>query len=127
METTAKFGWLFLAGGIGALARYSLAGIAQRVYGGELPVGTLVVNLLGCLLFGFVWSLAEERLVISGEARFLILTGFMGAFTTFSTFAFESSALLRDSQWFLATGNILLHNVVGILAVLAGMAVGRWI
>ena len=122
-----KFGWLLLAGGCGTLARYTIAGIAQRVYGGELPVGTFVVNALGCLLFGVVWTLADERLIISGESRFLILTGFMGAFTTFSTFAFESSALLRDSEWLLAAGNILGHNLIGIFAVLCGMVLGRLI
>ena len=122
-----KIGWLLLAGSCGTLARYTLAGAAQRVYGGELPVGTFVVNVLGCLLFGFIWTLADERLIISGETRFLILTGFMGAFTTFSTFAFESSALLRDSEWLLAAGNILGHNVIGVFAILFGMALGRLI
>ena len=104
------------SGGCGTLARYALSGVAQRIYLGELPVGTFAVNVVGCLLFGFVWTLADERLIISGETRFIILTGFMGAFTTFSTFAFESSALLRDSEWLLAAGNVLGHNLIGILA-----------
>ncbi len=120
-----KLGWLFLAGGCGSLARYSLAGLVQRVYGGELPLGTFFVNALGCLLFGFVWTLAEDRVIISGESRLLILTGFMGAFTTFSTFAFESNALLRDSEWLAAAGNIVGQNVTGILCIMFGMALGR--
>lgn len=124
-HTLARLGWLLLAGGLGSLARYTLSGWTQRIYGGELPVGTFVVNLAGCLAFGFVWALAEERLVISGQTRFLILTGFMGAFTTFSTFAFETSALLRDSEWLLALGNLLAHNVLGVAAVIVGIAVGR--
>ena len=127
MHSMTKIGWLFLAGGLGALARYSLAGMAQRIYGGELPVGMLLVNLLGCFLFGIVWTLADERLIISGETRFLILTGFMGAFTTFSTFAFETSTLLRDSEWLLAAGNVVVHNVFGIVAVIIGMFLGRWV
>jgi fluoride exporter len=117
---------LFLAGGCGALLRIWLAGVAQRISGAELlPIGTFVVNILGCALFGFIWSLADERLIISGQTRFLILTGFVGSFTTFSTFAYETQALLRDAQWLMALGNVLGHCVLGIAAVILGMALGR--
>jgi CrcB protein len=116
---------LFLAGGSGAILRFWLAGISQRAYGGELPIGTCVVNLVGCLLFGFIWSLAEGRLIISGETRFLILTGFVGAFTTFSTFAFETHALMQKAQWLPALGNVIGQCVLGILAVTAGISLGK--
>ncbi len=88
-----QLGWLCFAGAAGTLARYGLAGLMQRLLGESFPWGTLTVNALGCFLFGVVWMLAEDRLVISGQTRFVILTGFMGAFTTFSTFAFETAAL----------------------------------
>ena len=120
-----KLLWLFLAGGIGTLARFSLAGFVQRLSASELPYGTFAVNAMGCLLFGLVWPLAEERLIISGETRFIILTGFMGAFTTFSTFAFETGGLVRDSEWWLAAANILAHNIVGVSAALLGMAIAK--
>ena len=120
-----KLMWLFAAGGLGALARYGLGGLVQRLCGSEFPFGTIVVNLVGCLAFGFVWSLADERLLISGETRFIILTGFMGAFTTFSTFAFETSGLLRDAEWWYAAGNVLGHNVLGVVSVIGGMALGK--
>lgn len=116
---------LFLAGGCGALARYGLSGLVHHCWGSALPIGTFAVNLLGCLLFGVVWTLADERLIISGETRFLLLTGFMGAFTTFSTFAFETSNLLRDAEWGFAAGNILGQNVLGIACVILGMALGK--
>ena len=116
---------LFGAGGFGTLARYGLSGLVQRYCDSDLPYGTLVVNVLGCLLFGFFWTLADERLIISGETRFIILAGFMGAFTTFSTFAFETSGLLRDSEWWYAAGNVMAHNGLGIAGVIAGMAVGK--
>lgn len=122
-----RLAWLFLAGGIGALTRFSLAGLIQRWSGSSFPLGTFVINIIGCLLFGWIWSLAEERLLISGETRFILLTGFIGAFTTFSTFAFESSGLLRDSEWLLAAGNILGQTVLGMFAILAGMALGRFL
>lgn len=120
-----RLAWVFLAGGIGALTRIGLAGLIQRWSGSSFPLGTFVINIIGCLLFGWIWSLAEERLLISGETRFILLTGFIGAFTTFSTFAFESSGLLRDSEWLLAAGNILGQTVLGMFAILAGMALGR--
>ncbi len=120
-----KLMWLFAAGGLGTLARYWLGGFVQRSCGSEFPFGTIVVNLVGCLAFGFVWTLAEGRLIISGETRFIILAGFMGAFTTFSTFAFETSGMLSDAEWRNATGNFLGHNVVGVAAVIGGMFLGK--
>ena len=77
------------------------------------------------MLFGVVWTLAEERLVISGQTRVLLLTGFMGAFTTFSSFAFETVQLARDGEMLLAVGNIVLQNVLGLLSMIAGMMLGR--
>jgi len=122
-----KLGWLFLAGGCGCLARYGLSGLVQRLVPSGLPLGTFVVNIVGCLAFGCIWSLAEERVLISGEARFFILAGFCGSFTTFSTFAFESSEMLRDSQWLFAAGNVLAHNFLGVLAILLGWTLGKLI
>lgn len=120
-----KLIWLFIAGGFGVLARFGLGGVIQRWYGSTFPIGTFVINVLGCLLFGVIWSLAEERLVISSETRFILLTGFMGAFTTFSTFAFETSGLMRDSEWLLAMSNVLGQTLLGLVAVVGGMAIGR--
>jgi CrcB protein len=84
-----------------------------------------VINVTGCLLFGLIWTLAEDRLLISPQARVVALTGFMGAFTTFSTFAFETSQLLGGAEWFRALGNVVLQNVVGVAAVMLGFALGR--
>jgi fluoride exporter len=120
-----KLAWLAAAGALGTLARYGVGGVVQRALGGAFPWGTLVVNAVGCLLFGLVWALAEERMVISGETRAILLVGFMGAFTTFSTFAFETSAMLRDAEWSFAVVNVLSQNVLGIACFFAGLALGR--
>ena len=120
-----KVAWIALAGSLGALARYGAAGAVQRLFGDEFPWGTLVVNALGCFAFGMVWALAEDRLVISGETRFILLTGFLGAFTTFSTFAFETSDMLRDSQWMLAAANLGGQNLLGLFCVFLGFAASR--
>lgn len=113
------------AGAAGTLARYWLGGAVQRLYGGTFPWGTFAVNMFGCFLFGIIWSLAEERLVISPEARTVVLIGFMGAFTTFSSFVFETNALIRDAEWMLAIGNLALQNITGIIFLILGIALGR--
>jgi fluoride exporter len=117
---------LAVAGAAGTLARFGLGGLVQRIVPSAFPWGTIAVNALGCLLFCFGWSLAEDRLVISGATRTILLVGFMGAFTTFSTFAFETAQLLDDSQWLAAAGNVMLQNVAGIALVLVGIAVGKF-
>jgi CrcB protein len=71
--------------------------------------------------------MAEERLIISGQTRAIVLIGFMGAFTTFSTYAFETGQLLRDSEWILAAGNFLGNNLLGLICVFLGFAAGRWL
>lgn len=114
-----------LAGALGTLARYGLGGAVQRFSGEGLPWGTLLVNVLGCFLFGLVWTLAEERLVISSDTRVIMLGGFMGAFTTFSTFIFETGSMVRDLHLVMATGNVLVQTLVGLVFLFAGIMVGR--
>jgi CrcB protein len=120
-----KLIWLAAAGALGTLARYSLGGLAQRLGNGDFPTGTLIVNAAGCFLFGLIWSLAEGRTLISGEARTVALVGFMGAFTTFSTLMFETSGLVRDSQWMAAALNLGAQNLSGLLLMFLGLAAGR--
>lgn len=116
---------LAAAGSAGTLARYGLSLWVQRQAGTVFPWGTLVVNLVGCFAFGLAWAIAEGRLNISSDARAMILIGFMGAFTTFSSFAYETSALLRDAEWGLALANVALQNVLGVALLLVGIALGR--
>jgi fluoride exporter len=120
-----KLLWIGMGGALGALARYALSGWVQRLGGYDFPWGTLAVNALGCFLFGVVWALAEDRLLISTQGRLFALTGFLGAFTTFSTYMFESGALLRDTQWTGAALNLLGQNGIGLVAVFLGLALGR--
>lgn len=122
-----KLIWLGLAGAAGTLTRYWLSGLVQKNISVNFPIGTMTVNIIGCLLFGLLWAVVESRLSVSGQMRTIIFLGFFGAFTTFSSFAFETSQLLDESQWFWAAGNILLQNVLGLAGMIAGLAVGRWI
>lgn len=114
-----------LAGGLGSLSRYTLTGIVQRFFGTSFPAGTFIVNVLGCFLFGLVWGFLEDRLSISPTARIIILTGFMGAFTTFSTFIFESVNLISAAQWAYTLLNIAGQIVIGIILLAAGLALGK--
>lgn len=109
------------AGAIGALLRYALSSVVQRHTPGLFPLATFVVNLLGCLLFGVIWGLAEERQLLSATARAILLSGFIGAFTTFSSFAYENGQLLRHGHWGMLLANVVLQNVLGVGLVLLGM------
>jgi CrcB protein len=119
-----RLAWLTVMGALGTLCRYWLDGLVMRQTGARFPWGILIVNTLGCFLFGLVYPLAEERLLISGETRFIILTGFMGAFTTFSTFTFQTAEFLRDSQWLYAGLNVVGQLVLGMGCMFAGLAIG---
>ena len=127
MEWWQRLLWIALAGSLGTIARYGLSGLVHRWAGSGFPWGTLAVNAAGCLLFALVWSLAEERGVISSQARTIVLVGFMGAFTTFSTYMFESGQFVRDGQWSTAMANVLAQNGLGIAALFAGIWLAGWL
>ncbi len=117
--------WISLAGAIGTLFRYGLGTLVQRLHPAPFAYGTLLINILGCLVFGFIWSLAEKKTFLSYEMRVIVLVGFMGAFTTFSTYAFETAQFLKNAQSSYALLNIFLQNFLGIVAIFLGMRLGR--
>lgn len=120
-----KFLYLSVGGAAGTLSRYWLSGVAQRLAGGSFPLGTFTVNMLGCLLFGAVWGFFENRMLPGSEVRLLVLTGFMGAFTTFSTYMFETAELVKLGQLLSALLNVVGQSIAGLILVLVGMALGR--
>ncbi len=116
---------IFLAGGCGCLLRHFLGSWVQKLSGGDFPYGTLAVNVIGCLIFGFIWGLADARRLISDETRLILLTGFVGALTTFSTFAFDTHQLMEQSAWLAVAGNLAAQLILGILAIWGGIALVR--
>ncbi|MEM1445935.1 MAG: CrcB family protein [Planctomycetota bacterium] len=156
MSNTAATPWPVLllavavAGGLGTLARFGLGTAVGRWFApasnaaptgpmhgflggvpGASPVGTLTVNAAGCLLFGLLWGWTAQREQFATwttpELRLMVLTGFLGAFTTFSTFAFETTHLMRHGHTAAALLNLLVQNAVGLTLAFAGFAIAaRW-
>ncbi|MBQ16093.1 MAG: fluoride efflux transporter CrcB [Planctomycetaceae bacterium] len=114
-----------LGGFVGAVARWGLGGFVHSRLGDRFPWGTLTVNVLGCLLIGFVLDWAAHREGVSETTRLFLVTGILGSLTTFSTFGYETIGLFRQGSTVAALGNIGLNVVVGLIAVLAGLMVAR--
>jgi len=114
-----------IAGALGALARYGVSLAALRWFGSAFPLGTLIVNLLGCLCLGFLAELTMEDPTIAVRTRAIIGTGFFGAFTTFSTFGVETFRAIEAGEWNIAAVNVALNVVVGLLAVSLGFSFAR--
>ena len=113
-----------MGGFIGAVLRYWLSGYAQQLSSSSLfPLGTLIVNFIGCLVIGFLSQIAEDHGAFTVESKALVFAGILGGFTTFSTFSNETMNLLRDGQNYLAFGNIAGHLILG----LGGVWLGRTI
>ena len=114
-----------LAGLLGTLGRYWLSGLAARRFGETFPVGTLLVNIVGCFLAGFLFYLMQERFLVNQTVRTAIMIGFLGGFTTFSSFGLQTFTLIRDSEFGFAALNIVVSNLVGLLMVWIGYTLAR--
>ncbi|MFO7682032.1 MAG: fluoride efflux transporter CrcB [Chloroflexota bacterium] len=116
--------YIAVGGAIGAVLRFLISGLAYDIFGQDFPWGTMVVNMTGCFLIGFLAQMFES-MTISPNMRMLVLVGGLGAFTTFSTYALESVNLLRDGQLPVALLNIAASTLLGILFVFLGMALAN--
>jgi CrcB protein len=115
-----KIAYVAGGGALGAVVRYLLAGWGQRMTESAFPFGTLLVNVLGCLGIGVAAAALAGPAIVREEYRLAILVGFFGGFTTFSTFGYESFALLSDREWWLAGANLVGSNLLCLLAVFVG-------
>jgi CrcB protein len=110
-----QMGLVGIGGFAGAVLRFAASGWVHQVLPtSRFPVGTLAVNVAGCLAIGFLGGLAEVRHLFSPELRLLLFLGLLGGFTTFSTLAFETLTLARSEHWPLAVGNVVAHLVLGL-------------
>jgi CrcB protein len=116
-----------LGGFLGAVTRYAVSlWIGQR-WGRGFPLGTFFINISGSFLIALVMSLSTERLMISPQWRLFLAVGFLGAYTTFSTFELETGNLLRDGEWIIAGLNVVLSVVAGFIALKTGEVISRMI
>lgn len=117
-----------LGGFAGAVSRYLVSRAAQRLFPGlTFPLGTLLVNCLGCFLIGLMLGLVEQRQMFSPELRSLLMIGFLGGLTTFSSFGMETMVLFRNGDYLTAGLNVVLHFSIALAFVWVGMAVSVWV
>lgn len=119
--------WLviFVGSGVGGLLRYGVGGLVQHWWGPTFPLGTLVVNVTGCLTIGFLATVLQGPLLVREEVRLGLLIGVLGGYTTFSTFSRETLALFHDGQGGRAAAYVLLSVVLCLASVWAGTAIAQ--
>jgi CrcB protein len=116
---------VFIGGGIGAVFRYWLSGVIPGYTGSQFPYGILIINILGCFLIGLLMAVAEERFAVSPMVRIFLTVGILGGFTTFSTFSYETIALLRDGELLKAALYVGSSVVFGLGATHIGSSIGK--
>jgi CrcB protein len=114
-----------IGGFLGAISRYGVAlWIGQR-WGRNFPLGTFLINVSGSFLIGLLMSLFTERFMVNPQWRLLFVVGFLGAYTTFSTFEYETGALMKDGEWLIAMLNVVLSVIVGFIALKLGEVIAK--
>ena len=113
-------------GALGALSRYSMTKWINSYWHHHFPFATMMVNLLGCILMGIAFVIISERIPSLEPYRPLVIVGFLGAFTTFSTFSLEIVSLIHMQAWLTALSYLLLSCILGVLGLAIGMALTRF-
>ena len=114
-----------LGGFVGAISRYLVDGFVSDRTAGAFPWGTLAVNATGSFLLGLLFAMTTERALLPAEIRGPVLIGFIGAYTTFSTYMLESWGLIESGSYVAAVANLGGSVVIGLVAVAAGLIIGR--
>ena len=117
--------WVSLGGIVGACARYFLSRFTAKIVGTSFPWGTLLINITGSFILGLFLVYTTERVFLDPKWRLLIAIGFCGAYTTFSSYAYESMVYFQQGNWTLFAGNVLANNILCLAAVLAAAALVR--
>jgi fluoride exporter len=110
---------------VGANARYFISRFTSRIYGPAFPYGTLFINVTGSFIVGFFMIWTTQRVIVDPRWRLLVVVGFCGGFTTFSSYAYESMAYVEQGQWGLMLTNVVANNLLCLIAALAGMSLAK--
>jgi CrcB protein len=113
--------FVMFGGSLGAASRYGISLLSAKIWGSHFPWGTLIVNLLGCLMIGLLFGLADRVRLLTPDMRLFLITGYLGALTTFSTFSLETVNAGRAGLTLLPLINILVNNVGGLTLTYCGM------
>lgn len=114
-----------IGGFLGAIARYAVSAWIGQRWGRSFPLGTFAINVSGSFLIGLLMALFTERFMVNPQWRLFLAVGFLGAYTTFSTFEYETGSLLRDGEWLVAALNIGLSVVAGFAALKIGEIISK--
>ena len=124
MITLDKWLLVMLGGSLGAASRYAVSLLTARLFGPQFPYGTMVVNLAGCFLIGLLFALADRSRLLTPDLRLLLITGYLGALTTFSTFSLETVNAGRAGLTLQSLTNILINNLGGLSLTWLGLRLG---
>jgi|SRR5208283_545707 len=114
-----------IGGFIGSITRYGMAFWIGQRWGRSFPLGTFVINVSGSFVIGLLMTLFTERLLVNPQWRLLLVVGFLGAYTTFSTFEYETGTLVRDGEWLIAGMNVVFSVMAGFIALKLGAMLAK--
>ncbi len=125
MQSMINYLIIGIGGFLGAIARYAIGVWIGQKWGRSFPLGTFVINVSGSFFIGLLMSLFTERLMVNPQWRLLLVVGFLGAYTTFSTFEYETGRLIKDGEWLVASMNVVFSVIAGFIALKIGEIIAK--